>query len=70
MYADRCDLCALFVIDAHAVLHNHESLRKEIPHEGAFGDLVWSDPEDIEAWAVSSPDCHQMAAVQLDVTGR
>ena len=26
--------------------------RKEIPHEGAFGDLVWSDPEDIEAWAV------------------
>ncbi|CAE7825086.1 FYPP [Symbiodinium sp. CCMP2456] len=26
---------------------------QEIPHEGAFGDLVWSDPEDIEAWAVS-----------------
>lgn len=25
----------------------------EIPHEGAFGDLVWSDPEDIETWAVS-----------------
>mmetsp|Transcript_92583 Transcript_92583/g.145308 ORF Transcript_92583/g.145308 Transcript_92583/m.145308 type:complete len:336 (-) Transcript_92583:79-1086(-) len=26
---------------------------QEIPHEGAFGDLVWSDPEDIQAWAVS-----------------
>eukprot|EP00928_Gymnodinium_smaydae_P061966 TRINITY_DN45915_c0_g1_i1.p1 TRINITY_DN45915_c0_g1~~TRINITY_DN45915_c0_g1_i1.p1 ORF type:complete len:331 (+),score=52.93 TRINITY_DN45915_c0_g1_i1:227-1219(+) len=26
---------------------------QEIPHEGAFGDLVWSDPEEIETWAVS-----------------
>jgi diadenosine tetraphosphatase ApaH/serine/threonine PP2A family protein phosphatase len=28
----------------------------EIPHEGAFCDLVWSDPEEIEvdAWAVST----------------
>lgn len=26
---------------------------QEIPHEGAFCDLVWSDPDDIEAWAVS-----------------
>jgi len=26
---------------------------QEIPHEGAFGDLVWSDPEDIESWQVS-----------------
>lgn len=26
---------------------------QEIPHEGAFGDLVWSDPEDVESWAVS-----------------
>jgi len=26
---------------------------QEIPHEGAFGDLVWSDPEDIDTWAVS-----------------
>jgi diadenosine tetraphosphatase ApaH/serine/threonine PP2A family protein phosphatase len=25
----------------------------EIPHEGPFCDLVWSDPEDVEAWAVS-----------------
>jgi serine/threonine-protein phosphatase 6 catalytic subunit len=26
---------------------------QEIPHEGAFGDLVWSDPDDIESWTVS-----------------
>jgi serine/threonine-protein phosphatase 6 catalytic subunit len=25
----------------------------EIPHEGPFCDLMWSDPEDVEAWAVS-----------------
>ena len=25
----------------------------EIPHEGAFCDLVWSDPEDIAGWAIS-----------------
>ena len=24
-----------------------------IPHEGPFGDLVWSDPDDIEGWAVT-----------------
>jgi len=26
---------------------------QEIPHEGAFCDLMWSDPEDIETWAMS-----------------
>lgn len=26
---------------------------KEIPHEGPFCDLMWSDPEDIETWAIS-----------------
>jgi len=26
---------------------------QEIPHEGPFCDLMWSDPEDIEDWAVS-----------------
>ncbi|KAJ3446821.1 serine/threonine-protein phosphatase [Anaeramoeba flamelloides] len=25
----------------------------EVPHEGAFCDLVWSDPEEIEGWATS-----------------
>ena len=25
----------------------------EIPHEGSFCDVMWSDPEDIETWAVS-----------------
>jgi len=27
--------------------------RIEIPHEGAFCDLMWSDPEEIETWAMS-----------------
>ena len=26
---------------------------QEIPHEGAFCDLVWSDPDDLETWAMS-----------------
>ena len=27
--------------------------RQEIPHEGPYCDLMWSDPENIEAWAIS-----------------
>lgn len=27
--------------------------KQEIPHQGSFCDLVWSDPEDIETWKVS-----------------
>ncbi|KAH8989020.1 Metallo-dependent phosphatase [Lactarius hatsudake] len=29
------------------------SRAQEIPHEGAFCDLMWSDPDDVENWAVS-----------------
>jgi serine/threonine-protein phosphatase PP1-1 len=29
------------------------SRAQEIPHEGGFCDLVWSDPDDVESWAVS-----------------
>ncbi|GJJ09320.1 Serine/threonine-protein phosphatase 6 catalyticsubunit [Clathrus columnatus] len=29
------------------------SRAQEIPHEGAFCDLMWSDPDDVETWAVS-----------------
>jgi serine/threonine-protein phosphatase 6 catalytic subunit len=28
--------------------------RVEIPHEGPFCDLMWSDPEDIEYWNINT----------------
>lgn len=27
--------------------------RQEVPHEGPFCDLMWSDPESLETWAIS-----------------
>ena len=27
--------------------------KQEVPHEGPMCDLLWSDPEDIEGWAIS-----------------
>ncbi|KAF8486887.1 Metallo-dependent phosphatase-like protein [Russula ochroleuca] len=29
------------------------SRAQEIPHEGAFCDLMWSDPDDVENWGIS-----------------
>ncbi|KAJ1507501.1 Serine/threonine-protein phosphatase 6 catalytic subunit [Coelomomyces lativittatus] len=26
---------------------------KEIPHDGGFSDLMWSDPDDTDTWAIS-----------------
>lgn len=26
----------------------------EVPHEGPFCDLMWSDPDDIEYWSYNS----------------
>lgn len=27
--------------------------KKEVPHEGAMCDLLWSDPEDVDTWSLS-----------------
>jgi len=27
--------------------------RQEVPHDGAMCDLMWSDPEELEGWALS-----------------
>lgn len=33
-------------------LHTIQQIKRdvEIPHEGAFSDLMWSDPDDVESW--------------------
>ena len=28
--------------------------RQEIPHDGAFCDLMWSDPENVSEWSINS----------------
>jgi len=30
---------------------------QDIPHEGPFADLMWSDPEDIDTWGMSPRGC-------------
>lgn len=39
----------------------------EIPHEGPFCDLMWSDPEDIESWAVSPRGAGGFAAMRASL---
>lgn len=29
------------------------SRAQEVPHEGAFCDLMWSDPDEVETWSIS-----------------
>ncbi len=33
---------------------------QEIPTEGSFCDLMWSDPDDIETWTKSKRGCGWM----------
>lgn len=53
---DECVLCVhgglspeIKTLDQIRLIERNQ----EIPHKGAFCDLVWSDPDDIEAWVVS-----------------
>ena len=45
---------------------------QEIPHKGAFCDLVWSDPEDVDTWAISPRGAGWLfgAKVTNEVRGR
>lgn len=40
---------------------------QEIPHEGAFCDLVWSDPDDVETWAVSPRGAGEFQQIRLQM---
>lgn len=39
----------------YIIIYNniHNNRKVEIPHVGAFCDLMWSDPDDIESWTMS-----------------
>ena len=41
--------------------------KMEIPHEGAFCDLMWSDPDDIDTWAVSPRGAGWLFGAQVRV---
>ena len=53
---DECILCVhgglspdIKTLDQIRTIERH----CEIPHKGAFCDLVWSDPEEVDSWAIS-----------------
>ncbi|RNF26555.1 serine/threonine protein phosphatase [Trypanosoma conorhini] len=40
--------------EVHAIHHIHLlKRRQEVPNDGAFSDLVWSDPGNVDGWGVS-----------------
>lgn len=45
---------------------------QEIPYRGAFCDLVWSDPEEVDTWAISPRGAGWLfgAKVTHEVRGR
>lgn len=53
----ECALSLLLSVIIHVLIFSCQirviERNGEIPHEGPFCDLMWSDPEDIETWAVS-----------------
>lgn len=36
----------------------------EIPHEGPFCDIMWSDPEEIDSWSISNRGAGQIIFIK------